>query len=184
MTHAQRIADALRVIAPGGKLFAAEIPLIDRIAEAWGKRDRARRISAEGLQLIKDFEGLRLNAYKCPADVPTIGYGSTGPHVRMGMTITEQEAEDLLTKDLQRFEAGVADLAGAMTEGQFAAMVSLAFNVGLEAFRKSTLLRRHLAGDHAGAAAQFARWNLAEGKVLNGLTRRRAAEAKLYGGDA
>lgn len=161
---------------------ADEVKALDAaIDEATGKGPR--RISAAGLDLIKRFEGLRLNAYRCPADVPTIGYGSTGPHVRMGMTITEAEAEDLLTRDLARFEKGVAELGGDMTQGQFDAMVSLAFNVGLEAFRKSTLLALHRAGDHGAAARQFARWNKADGRVLTGLTRRRAAEAAIYSGE-
>lgn len=183
MTYAKQIADALRLIAPGGKLFAAEIPLIDQIAEAWERR-AARHISADGLDLIKRSEGLRLTAYKCPADVPTIGYGSTGPHVRMGMTITADEAEDLLVRDLSRFEKGVAEMGGTMTQGQFDALVSFAFNLGLGALKTSTLLRKHLAGDHAGAAAEFGRWVNAGGRRLNGLVTRRAAEAKLYRGEA
>jgi len=146
--------------------------------------ESVRRISAEGLALIKAFEGLRLQAYKCPADIPTIGYGSTGPHVRMGMTITETEAEDLLVKDLARFEKTIDEIGGAMTQGQFDALVSLAFNVGAAAVARSTLLTMHKAGDYAGAAQQFARWNRAGGRVLAGLTRRRAAEAKLYKGEA
>lgn len=183
MTYSKQIADALRSIAPSGKLFAAEIPLIDKIAEAWERR-AARRISAAGLDLIKGFEGLRLTAYKCPADVPTIGYGSTGPHVRMGMTITEAEAEDLLIKDLARFEAIVSEIGGKMTQGQFDALTSLAFNVGGTNVARSTLLKLHKAGDYAGAAREFPRWNRAAGRVLAGLTRRREAEAKLYRGEA
>lgn len=139
-----------------------------------------RRIGPKGLALIKASEGLRLKAYRCPADVPTIGYGSTGPHVRMGMTITEAEADALLRKDLERFERGVAEMSGDMTPGQFSALVSFAFNVGLEALRKSTLLRKHLSGDHAGAAAEFGKWVNAGGKKLPGLVKRRAAEAALY----
>ena len=131
-----------------------------------------RRIGPKGLTLIKASEGLRLDAYRCPAKNPTIGYGSTGPHVRMGMTITEAEADALLRKDLERFERGVAAMGGEMTPGQFSALVSFAFNVGLVAVRGSTLLRKHLAGDYASAAAEFARWNKAAGKVLTGLSTR------------
>ena len=183
MNHADRIAEALRPLAPKGKLFAAEIPLIDKIAQMWADRDGARKVSTSGLELIKRSEGLRLQAYKCPADVPTIGYGSTGPHVRMGMTITVQEAEDLLTQDLARFEEGVAAIGGKMTQGQFDALVSFAFNLGLGALKGSTLLRKHLAGDYAGAAAAFGLWVNAGGKRLNGLVTRRAAEAALYRGE-
>ena len=139
-----------------------------------------RHIGPKGLALIKRSEGLRLKAYRCPADVPTIGYGSTGPHVRMGMTITEAEAEALLRKDLERFERGVVAMAGDMTPGQFSALVSFAFNLGLGALQKSTLLKKHLAGDHAGAAAEFAKWVNAGGKTLPGLVTRRADEADLY----
>lgn len=164
----------------------AAVAVLDRaIDEALGiKPDEERRIGPAGLALIKRFEGLRLKAYKCPADVPTVGYGSTGPHVRMGMTITEAEAEKLLVDDLRRFESGVSALAGTMTPGQFSALVSFAFNVGLGALKSSTLLAKHKAGDFQGAAAQFARWNKGGGRVLPGLVTRRAAEAKLYRGEA
>jgi len=165
-----------------GKGFThAEVQNLDRaIDQAFGE-DVARRISAEGLDLIKRSEGLRLNAYKCPADVATIGYGSTGPHVKMGMTITVDEAEDLLRDDLVRFEQGVAKAGGTMTQGQFDAMVSLAFNIGLGAFMGSTLLQKHLAAAH-DTADQFKRWNKGGGRVLPGLVTRRADEAKLYRG--
>jgi len=139
-------------------------------------------INAHGLKLVKDFEGLKLKAYRCPAGIATIGYGSTGPHVRMGMTISEAEAERLLRKDVARFEAGVRAAVSSVptTRNQFSAMVSLAFNIGLAAFQRSTVLKRHLAGNHLGAARAFGLWNKANGTVLPGLTRRRAAEAELY----
>jgi lysozyme len=139
-----------------------------------------RRINKAGLDLIKSFEGLALKAYLCPARVWTIGYGSTGAHVKPGMVITEAEAERLLREDLMRFEDAVAKAAPDATDNQFAAMVSLAFNIGEAGLRKSTVLRKHLAGDHLGAASAFAMWNKGGGKVLPGLTRRRAAEAQLY----
>lgn len=183
MTYADRIATALRPLAPGGSLTAADVPLINELAALWTKRS-SRKISTKGLELIKRFEGLRLNAYRCPADVPTIGYGSTGPNVRMGMTITVQEAEDLLTSDLQRFEQGVSYLAPDATQDEFDALVSFAFNLGVAALAKSTLLKKHLAGDKAGAAAEFGRWVNAGGRKLEGLVRRRAAEAALYRGEA
>jgi lysozyme len=138
------------------------------------------RISQRGIDLIKRFEGLRLKAYLCPASVWTIGYGSTGPHVREGMAISERDAEDLLRSDLRRFEQGVAKLAPDCSQGQFDALVSFAFNLGLGALRKSTLLRKHKAGDHAGAAAEFRKWVMAGGVRLKGLVRRRAAERDLY----
>lgn len=138
------------------------------------------KTSQEGIELIKHFEGLRLSTYKCSAGVDTIGYGSTGAHVKPDMTITEDEAEALLVQDLSRFEEGVANLAPKTTQSQFDALVSFAFNLGLGNLKASTLLRLHNQGQYKLAAAQFVRWNRASGKVLSGLTRRREAEAKLY----
>lgn len=144
----------------------------------------ARQINAAGLDIVKSFEGLRLTAYPDPAtngDPWTIGWGHTGPDVTRGLTISEAKAAQLLFKDLKRFEVAVSKVAPIATENQFSAMVSLAFNIGDGAFAKSTLVRKHNAGDYAGAKAEFSRWNRAAGKVMNGLTRRRAAEADLYG---
>lgn len=140
-----------------------------------------RHIGHRGLDLIKSFEGCKLTSYLCPANVWTIGYGSTGPTVKRGMTITQQEADRLLADDLTRFEHGVERVAPHTTDNQFDALVSFAFNLGVRALEGSTLLRLHNARDHAGAKAQFGRWNKAGGRVLAGLTRRRAAEAALYG---
>lgn len=139
-----------------------------------------RAINRAGLDIVKRFEGLRLKAYLCPAKVWTIGYGSTGSHVKPGMTITAEQAEELLRSDLRRFEDCVAENAPDSTENQFSAMVSFAFNVGEGAFRESTLLRLHRDGRHELAAMQFHRWTRGGGKVLPGLVKRRAAEAALY----
>jgi lysozyme len=143
------------------------------------------KINAKGLELVKRFEGLRLEAYRCPAGVLTIGYGSTGPHVKQGMVITPGEAERLLVKDLSRFETGV----GAMVTGvptnadEFSALVALSFNIGLNALGKSTVLRRHKQGNKVGAANAFLMWNKAGGRILSGLVRRREAERELYLGE-
>lgn len=140
------------------------------------------KISPAGLDLIKQFEGLKLTAYKCPADVWTIGYGTT-KGVTEGMTITAQQAEDLLRKDVATFERGVSAMVKVpLEQHEFDALVSFAYNVGLGALRVSTLLRLLNAGDKAGAAKQFDRWNKAGGKPLAGLTRRRAAERKRFEG--
>ena len=140
-----------------------------------------------GKALILSYEALRLKAYlPTPHDVPTIGWGHTGPDVKMGMAITREEADRLFAKDLAAVEAGVGRSLGgaATTENQFAAMVSLAYNIGLGAFKASTVLREHRAGDPVKAAAAFGLWNKQrqDGKlvVLKGLTRRRKAEADLY----
>lgn len=140
-----------------------------------------RQINKAGLDLIKRWEGCKLTAYLCPAGVLTIGYGSTGPHVKPGMTITQDQADELLRSDLRRFEDFVADRCAPATDNQFSALVSFAFNLGEGNLKSSTLRRLHLEGDYAGAKAQFARWNKAGGRVLKGLTDRRAQEADLYG---
>ena len=138
------------------------------------------QISKAGLDLIKQFEGLYLKAYRCPAGVPTIGYGHTAG-VAMGQTITQQQADDYLRRDVRQFERAVARLVTVpLTQGQFDALVSFAFNLGEGALAQSTLLRLLNTGDYAGAAAQFDRWNKAGGRVLPGLVRRRAAERALF----
>ena len=151
-----------------------------------------RSIGPKGLAIIKRYEGLRLEAYRCPAGVWTIGWGSTGKHVRAGLTITEAQAEALLDADLARFEKGVAKLAPTATQEQFDAMVSLAFNIGTgdldledgdareEGFTGSSVLRHHRAGRHAQAADAFGMWVKSKGRTLRGLVERRAAEASLY----
>lgn len=141
------------------------------------------KISQKGIAVIKQFEGLRLTAYKCPAGVLTIGYGSTGAHVKPGMTITAQEAERLLLDDISRFEVGVQEvIKKPLTQGQFDALVSFSFNVGLGALRESTLAAKLKAGDIACAANEFARWSKAGGKILPGLVKRREAERALFVG--
>ena len=136
--------------------------------------------SQKGLDLIKSFEGLRLSAYKDVVGVVTIGYGTTSG-VKMGDTITKERAEELLREDVARFESQVLRLVKVpLTQGQHDALVSFVYNLGAGNLSNSTLLRLLNAGDYAGAAAQFDRWNKAGGKVLAGLVRRRAAERALF----
>jgi lysozyme len=133
-----------------------------------------------GINLLKRFEGFRNEAYQDPVGVWTIGYGFT-KGVKRGDYLSEDEAEERLREEIAAFEAGVNNLIKAPTnENQRAAMTSLAYNIGLGAFRKSTVLRRHNARDYEGAAKAFGLWVKAGGKVLKGLVRRRAAEAELY----
>lgn len=139
------------------------------------------RTNTAGLSLIKSFEGCELRAYKCPAGVLTIGFGHTGPDVTSGLVITAHRAEELLQGDLARFERAVAAaLRVPVAANQFAALVSLAYNIGPAALAKSTLLRRLNAGRTQEAADQFLVWNRAGGRVLAGLTRRREAERALF----
>ncbi len=141
----------------------------------------SRRTGRSGVELIKKWEGLRLRAYLCPAGVWTIGYGHTQT-AKPGMVITEAEAERLLLRDLRTFEDDVNSLVKVrLSQSQFDALVSLIYNIGPTNFGRSTLLRMLNAGDYKGAAAQFSRWNRANGKVLAGLMNRRAEEAALFG---
>lgn len=136
-------------------------------------------------EFIKSYEQCRLKAYMpTPNDVPTIGWGSTGPDVKLGMTWTQEQADKRFARDLADFAAGVARRVdpAKTTQKQFDAMTSLAYNIGLAGFGKSTVLRRHNAGDFAGAADAFGMWVKQAGKTLNGLVRRRVAEAAMYRG--
>lgn len=142
------------------------------------------KTSHKGLNLIKRNEGLRLKAYYCAAKVLTIGYGHTGPDVYVGQVITETQAENLLKKDLTKFETGVLDVLGAsaknLIQEEFDAMVSLAFNIGLAAFGRSSVAKHYKAGRKLSAANSFSMWNKGGGKVLAGLVRRRAEEKALF----
>ena len=132
-------------------------------------------INTAGLQLIKEFEGLRLDSYLCPAGVWTIGYGSTGDHVYPGQRITEPEAEELLRKDLWRFEDCVSSqVKVSLSDNEYAALVSFAFNCGCGAFQGSTLLRRLNAGEPKPRvfSEELPKWVRGGGKVLPGLVRR------------
>lgn len=140
-----------------------------------------RRIHNAGLTLIKSFESLSIKAYQDQVGIWTIGFGHTGPEVAKGMEITVTEASTLLERDLDNAEKGVDEsLEVHVNDNQFAALVSLAFNIGLGNFHKSTLLRKLNAGDVEGAAEEFPEWCHAGGKVSLGLARRRAAEESLF----
>lgn len=145
------------------------------------ERDCVMRTNRRGIALIQNSEGCRLRAYLCSAGVPTLGWGSTGPDIRLGMTWTQEQADDRFARDLQRFERGVESLLTfEPTSNEFSALVSFAYNVGVNALAKSTLLRKFNAGDIQGSANEFLRWNRAGGMVLAGLTRRREAERDLF----
>lgn len=130
---------------------------------------------------VSQYEGLELKAYRCPAGIWTIGYGHTGPDVHEGMVITKEEALSLLGKDLaSHIYQAAGYIAVDVTQNQFIALTSFIYNVGVGAFRDSTLLKLLNRGDIQGAADQFLLWNKAGGKVLAGLTRRREAERALF----
>jgi len=138
-------------------------------------------INTKGLEILKRFEGCKLKAYKDIVGILTIGYGHTGKDVREGQTITQEEAEAILQKDLEKFVHGVKDLVKVpINENQLAALVVFAYNIGLNALSGSTLLKKLNAGDLQGASEQFIRWNKAGGKEVAGLTNRRNAERDLF----
>jgi len=139
------------------------------------------KTSPRGINLIKEFEGFRAEAYKpIPSDPWTIGYG-TIRGVKPGDVITRAEAERRLRHELVEYERAVERATGGnATQPQFDALVSFAYNVGVKGMAGSTVIKRHNAGDHQAAARAFGLWNKAGGKVWPGLTRRRAAEAALY----
>lgn len=139
------------------------------------------KVSQKGINLIKKYEGCKLESYVCPAGVLTIGYGSTGSHVKRNMKITEQEAEKLLQKDLERFEIGVLKSVKVnLTQNQFDSLVSFSYNCGLGNLQSSTLLKLLNLGDKQSAAKEFVKWCKANGKVLDGLLKRRLEEQKLF----
>jgi lysozyme len=137
-------------------------------------------------RLIQQFESCRLTAYlPTQHDRWTIGWGQTGPDIGEGTTWTQGAADADFARSLALFGQGVDSLiTGGASQGQFDAMVSLAYNIGLSAFAASTLLRLHNAADYALVPPQFLRWDTQAGKVLGGLLRRRQAEAAMYRGAA
>lgn len=137
-------------------------------------------ISPAGLNLIKQFEGLRLEAYKCPAGVWTVGYGSTSG-VRQGMVITASQAEERLRRDVQSAELMLNSVGVNFAQSQFDALCSWIFNLGCGSFGKSTL-RRFIIEDKGDLdiTDQLVKWHNAGGRPLVGLKRRRIAEANLF----
>jgi len=144
------------------------------------------KISQDGINLIKHFEGFRTKAYLDSVGVPTIGYGHT-KGVKMGMILTEDKCEQLLREDLEYFEKAVDSLVKIpITQNQFDALVSFAFNLGEGNLKKSTLLKKLNQVQYANTdvwndiADEFLKWNKAGGKILSGLTKRRLAERMMF----
>jgi GH24 family phage-related lysozyme (muramidase) len=156
--------------------------ILEKFTELWrtAPKTQPNQINQSGLNLIKEFEGCILTTYDDGVGVPTIGYGHT-LGVTWGQTITFAEAEQLLKEDLTYFENGVNELVKVpLTDNQFSALVSFAFNVGVGAFEESTLLRVLNQKDYDAASDQFLRWVNGGGKVMAGLVRRREAERNLF----
>ena len=155
-------------------------PYVGWIVGRKNPESKRRVVSQAGLALIKKYEGCRTNAYKCPAGVWTIGYGHT-KGVSQGMMISHRDADRLLEEDLKYFESAVSSAVTVpINQNQFDALVSLAFNIGVGAFDKSTLLARLNRKGYVLAANQFLRWTRGGGKVLPGLVKRRQEERELF----
>ena len=176
-----KLIEALQMM-PGDRFTVAasdaEAPFVQ------STRAIPRQINAEGLRLVKTYEGLYLKSYQDAVGVWTIGYGCTegiGP----GMTITKQEAEDMLRRELSKFEAAVAKFVSVeINDDQYSALVAFSYNVGAYALKKSTMLRKLNGGDYAGASNEFPRWDKAGGRSLLGLSRRRRSERALFLGQS
>lgn len=158
------------------------------VADAFAPKKRT--VGERGIKLMHAFEGCRLEAYPDPGSRDghpwTIGWGSTGPGIGPGVKWTQAQADERFTKDVnEKYGAAVDKMLGdsPTTQSQFDALTSLAYNIGIGALQKSTVLRKHKAGDFAGAAEAFLMWNKNDGKVMRGLVRRRLAEADLYDDD-
>lgn len=188
------IFDAVRALRDGKPFTLAEVTLLDgAIDSAFGLLQPApapstgRKIGARGLALMHEFEGCRLEAYPDPGSRDgnpwTIGWGSTGPDIKRGTVWTQEQADARFEQDINtKYAPAVDKLLGDVptTQNQFDAMVCLTYNIGINAFSRSTVLRLHKAGDFQGAARAFLMWNKNDGKVMRGLTRRRLAESDLY----
>lgn len=180
--------DAVRKIK-GSALTQADVDLINSVIadEDCEAPSGVLTPSPAGIKLMHRFEGCKLNAYPDPGSKDghpwTIGWGSTGPGIAKGVTWTQAQADERFAADLCKFAAKVRDVLGgtATTQSQFDAMVALAYNIGVGAFSKSTVLKKHKVGDYAGAKAAFGMWVKNDGKVMQGLVNRRKAEADLYG---
>lgn len=193
--------DAIRKIK-GAPLLQADVDLVNAaLGNAVAAASRAgMKTSAAGVALLHSFEALRFVSYKDRGSkdgLPiTNGWGTTrdedGKAIKLGVVWSREKADRLFARDLRDVEIGVNLLlcGKPTTQAQFDALVSFAYNVGLdidddtkaEGLGDSTLLKRHLVGDYAGAQAQFAAWRFNDGVAMKGLVNRRAAEAALYGG--
>ena len=144
------------------------------------------QVNAEGYALIKKFEGCKLKAYRCPANVLTIGYGNTfyenGDKVKEGDVITQQRAEELAKFIIDQFAVSITPfIKQPLTENQFSACVSLAYNIGTGNFKKSSVFKKlNINPNDSTIADSFRLWNKGGGVVLKGLVRRREAEIQLY----
>lgn len=137
-----------------------------------------RKINSKGFTLLTKFEGCRLSAYKDIGGVLTIGYGHTGPEVVEGMLFTQVQANAQLEKDLEKLYRLDEHLSEQVNDNQYSALICLAFNIGLNSLLKSALIKKVNAGESPDG--EWTKWSHVNGKVVNGLLRRRVAELELY----
>lgn len=149
---------------------------------------KVNQIGAKGLNLIKKYEGFKSAPYKCPSGIPTIGYGATyypdGTKVKLtDKPVTQREADTMLLNMLKHYEQGVDSFTtDKVNQNQFDALVSIAYNIGLQALKGSTLIRKvNLDPNDKTIKNEFMRWTKANGRVMDGLLNRRKEEAELYG---
>lgn len=174
-----------RIVQQFKNLLQQQTHVSDRENDIGVAVDNAKTLSSYGTQLISSFEGLALIAYQCPANVWTIGSGTTvypsGQPVHQGDTCSLEQALAYKAYDLMRFSQLVNRVVNVpLTQNQFDSLVSLAYNIGPHAFEASTLLKKLNVGDYYAAAEQFLRWDKSKGQILKGLVKRRAAEKKLF----
>lgn len=149
------------------------------------QQEQKYSLSDIGMKLLEQFEGLRLEAYLDSAGISTIGFGTIkypdGSKVKIGDKITKAQAKEYKLHDLKEFESTVnASVTVPLSQNQYDALVSISYNIGSNAFKNSTLLKKLNSGDYKGAAEQFLAWNKAGGKKVQGLVNRREAERKLF----
>ena len=167
----------------GGKLNQSQVDKLNDVVDEL--QSKGMKTSQVGIELISSFEDTKLQAYDDGAGVWTIGIGTTiypnGVKVKKGDKCTLEQAHEYLAHDMIEFEKTVNDSVKVpLSQNQFDALVSLAYNIGSTAFKNSTLLKKLNAKDYVGAADQFLVWNKGGGKVLKGLVRRRDAERALF----
>lgn len=176
------IFDEFRKLA-GGKLTQSQVDKINALINEI--QVKGMKVDSSGIDLIGEFEGLRLNAYDDGVGVWTIGWGTTvypnGQKVKKGDRITLEQAKQYKAHDLAKFEKAANDAVKVpLNQNQFNALVSLAYNIGVSAFTNSTLVKRLNDGNYKAAADQFLAWVNAGGKRMQGLVNRRNKERELF----
>lgn len=188
MTDRKPVFDAFRTFM-GGTLTQGETDKLDAFLDQFRPKvaEGTRKIGPKGIALMHRWEGCKLQAYPDPGSMNgkpwTIGWGSTGPDIGPGTVWTQARADERFERDLEKYAAEVSKAIGdaPTTQDQFDALVAFHYNTGK--IGSATLTKKHVAGDHAGAAKEFAKWRFNDGKEMRGLINRRAEEAALYRGD-